>query len=95
MTISDIITNNYTMLKKRVKKYNSNIELLEGDDVLGDIALMALRKFKDKDITEEEGLRYMLRNLYFESVFRPKRQSSLFVPLNNYDVEDDTDYFDI
>ena len=43
------------------------------EDLLNDVCLTALRKFKDKDIEEQEGLDYLKKTLYTESIFQYNR----------------------
>ena len=43
------------------------------EDVLQDVCLTAIRKFKEKDVDEEEGLAYLEKTLFYELKFQPNR----------------------
>lgn len=74
MTINDIITKHYNKLYNSVVKHNKVIS--QGrtpEDLLNDVCLTALRKFKQDDITEEDGLSYLKKTLFTESKFQYNR----------------------
>ena len=76
MTISDIITKHYDTLKKEV-----NWELVishskTSEDILQDVCLTALRKYKNTDISEEEGLSYLKKTLFTEKHFSWNRKKT-------------------
>ena len=74
MTINDVLTKHYDKLYKISVKHNKVIS--QGrtpEDLLNDVCLTALRKFKDKDIEEQEGLDYLKKTLYTESIFQYNR----------------------
>lgn len=74
MTINDIITKYYALLKSRCHNDYKVISLSRtSEDVLQDVCLTALRKFKAKPICEGEGLEYLERTLYFELKFQVNR----------------------
>lgn len=76
MTISDIITKHYDTLKKGV---NGELVISQGrttEDILQDVCLTALRKYKNTDISEEEGLTYLKKTLFTEKHFSYNRKKN-------------------
>ena len=76
MTISDIIDKHYNTLKKEV---NGELVISQGrttEDILQDVCLTALRKFKSYTITEEEGLSYLKKTLFTEKHFSWNRKKN-------------------
>ena len=72
MTIREILKKHYTSLLAKcrdTKAINGKTEL----DLLGDICITAINKFKEKDITEEEGIDYLNKTLASEKFFQYKR----------------------
>lgn len=52
------------------------------EDILQDVCMTAMRKFKDKDISEKEGMDYLKLTLYNEQHFqmaRKKKDKVIFV----------------
>jgi hypothetical protein len=52
------------------------------EDILQDVCVTAMRKFKDKDISEKEGMDYLKLTLYNEQHFqinRKKKDKVIFV----------------
>ena len=76
MTISDIITKHYDTLKKEVngEKVISHSKTYE--DILQDVCLTALRKYKNTEISEEEGLTYLKKTLFTEKHFSWNRKKT-------------------
>jgi hypothetical protein len=76
MTINDIITKWYNVLHKEV---NGELVISQGrttEDILQDVCLTAMRKFKDTDITEEEGITYLKKTLFTEKHFSWNRKKN-------------------
>lgn len=76
MTISDIIEKHYDTLKKGV---NGELVISQGrttEDILQDVCLTALRKYKNTDISEEEGLSYLKKTLFTEKHFSYNRKKN-------------------
>lgn len=76
MKISEIIENNYSALHKEV---NGELVISQGrttEDILQDVCITALRKYKDSDITEEEGLSYLKKTLFTEKHFSWNRKKN-------------------
>ena len=76
MTINDIITKYYDALHKEV---NGELVISQGrttEDILQDVCLTAIRKFKNTDITEEEGLTYLKKTLFTEKHFSWNRKKN-------------------
>lgn len=74
MTISEILNRHYNTLKKEV---NGELVISQGrttEDILQDVCLTALRKFKDNKISEEEGLNYLKKTLFTEMHFSWNRK---------------------
>lgn len=73
MTINDIITRHYDELRAKV-----NAEVVvslgrTGEDILQDVCITAMRKFRDKQIDEDEGLSYLKKTLFTEQHFQLAR----------------------
>ena len=81
MKISEIIQKNYEELLDRCRKYNSAEEIRCPEDVLHDILLTAITKYKDKEVDEEEVIHYLKRSLYFDSLHYFSRDKIHYVPL--------------
>ena len=76
MTISDIITKHYDTLKKEVNGEKVISHSKTSEDILQDVCLTALRKYKNTDISEEEGLTYLKKTLFTEKHFSWNRKKS-------------------
>ena len=76
MTISDIITKHYDTLKKDVNGELVISHSKTSEDILQDVCLTALRKYKNTDITEEEGLTYLKKTLFTEKHFSWNRKKT-------------------
>ena len=91
MTISDIITKHYDTLKKGV---NGELVISQGrttEDILQDVCLTAMRKYKDTDISEEEGLSYLKKTLFTEKHFSwNRKKTDIMVYMDNLpDIQND------
>lgn len=74
MTINDIITKHYHTLHKEV---NGDLVISQGrttEDILQDVCLTAIRKFRDSKISEEDGLNYLKKTLFTEMHFSWNRK---------------------
>jgi hypothetical protein len=74
MGIKEIITKHFETLHNEV---NGELVISQGrttEDILQDICITAIRKFKDQDITEEEGLTYLQKTLFTEMHFSWNRK---------------------
>lgn len=76
MTISDIITRHYDTLKKEVNGELVISHSKTSEDILQDVCLTALRKYKNTDISEEEGLSYLKKTLFTEKHFSWNRKKT-------------------
>lgn len=76
MTISEIITRHYDTLKKDVNGELVISHSKTSEDILQDVCLTALRKYKDTDISEEEGLSYLKKTLFTEKHFSWNRKKT-------------------
>lgn len=75
-TISDVISKHYNTLHKEV---NGELVISQGrttEDILQDVCLTAMRKFKNTNITEEEGLAYLKKTLFTEKHFSYNRKKN-------------------
>ena len=74
MTINDIIAKHYSELHG----YCSSDKVISlsktEEDILQDVCITAMRKFKDKDILESEGMDYLKLTLYNEQHFQVARK---------------------
>ena len=76
MTISDIITKHYDTLKKEVNGELVISHSKTSEDILQDVCLTALRKYRNTDITEEEGLSYKKKKLFTEKHYTKNRKKT-------------------
>ena len=76
MTISDVITKHYDTLKKEVNGEKVISHSKTSEDILQDVCLTALRKYKNTDISEEEGLTYLKKTLFTEKHFSWNRKKT-------------------
>lgn len=76
MTIGEIITAHFNEFSGMVK--NSDIVIEEGntyEDIFQNVMLTALKKYKDKEVDENEGLEYIKKTFLLEVFFSPKRKN--------------------
>lgn len=76
MTINEIITKHYNTLHKEVSGEVVISQARTTEDILQDVCLTAIRKFKQTDITEEEGLTYLKKTLFTEKHFSWNRKKN-------------------
>lgn len=78
MLINDVITKNYSKLK-RLSVHNPDKVIsfsLTQEDILHRVFVMAINKFGNNNITEEEGLTYIKKTLYNENKFQYHRKKN-------------------
>lgn len=73
MTIREIITNHYDELHSYCSADKVISLSKTEEDILQDVLVTAMRKFKDSDITEKEGMDYLKLTLYNEQHFQKSR----------------------
>lgn len=76
MTIGEIITAHFNEFSGMVK--NTDIVIEEGntyEDIFQNVMLTALKKYKDKEVDENEGLEYIKKTFLLEVFFSPKRKN--------------------
>ena len=84
MTISDIIEKHYDTLKKEVNGEKVISHSKTSEDILQDVCLTALRKYKNTDISEEEGLSYLKKTLFTEKHFSwNRKKTDILVYMDN------------
>lgn len=76
MTINDIISTHYDTLKREVNGEMVISQARTTEDILQDVCLTAMRKYKNLDITEEEGLSYLKKTLFTEKHFSWNRKKN-------------------
>lgn len=76
MKISDVISKYYNTLHKEVDGELVISQSRTTEDILQDVCITALRKYKNMDITEEEGLAYLKKTLYTEKHFSWNRKKN-------------------
>lgn len=79
MTIKDIITKYYDALHKEVDGEKVISQGRTTEDILQDVCITAMRKYKDVEITEEEGLTYLKKTLFTEKHFSWNRKKGEIV----------------
>lgn len=76
MTIGEIITTHFNEFSGMVK--NTDIVIEEGntyEDIFQNVMMTALKKYKDKEVDENEGLEYIKKTFLLEVFFSPKRKN--------------------
>lgn len=74
MKINEIIDKHFDELKSKCHNDDRVISMSRtSEDVLQDVCLTAMRKFKQKDIGEEEGMIYLQKTLWYELKFQVNR----------------------
>ena len=76
MTIGEIITKHFNEFSGMVK--NTDIVIEEGntyEDIFQNVMMTALKKYKDKEVDENEGLEYIKKTFLLEVFFSPKRKN--------------------
>lgn len=74
MVVSEIISKHYVELFKAIPNKDTIVSMdRDGQDLFHDCLITALRKFKDSNITEDEGLEYIKKTIGAEIFFNPKR----------------------
>ena len=73
MTISEIITKYYDELHDKCETDVAISMSRTGEDILQDVCITAMRKYKEKNIDEEEGLAYLKKTLFTEQHFQHAR----------------------
>ena len=82
MTIREIISNHYDELHSYCSADKVISLSKTEEDILQDVLVTAMRTFKDKDISEKEGMDYLKLTLYNEQHFqmaRKKKDKVIFV----------------
>lgn len=82
MTIKEIIDKHYDELHSYCSADKVVSLSKTEEDILQDVLVTAMRKFKDKDISEKEGMDYLKLTLYNEQHFqmaRKKKDKVIFV----------------
>lgn len=75
MTISEIISKHYEKLKGYCHNDDTVISLgRTSEDIIQDVCVTALRKYKGRSIEEEEGLSYLKKTLSTELHFQYARK---------------------
>ena len=71
MTIAEIINDHYEELKSMCKNTNTVVSCHRtSEDVFQDVMVMALNKYKDRKISEDEGIKYLRKSLAMELYFQ-------------------------
>ena len=76
MTIGEIITKHFNEFSGMVK--NADIVIEEGntyEDIFQNVMMTALKKYKGKEVDENEGLEYIKKTFLLEVFFSPKRKN--------------------
>lgn len=74
MTINQIITKHYDALLEQCSCDKVISQGRTECDILQDVCVTAIRKFKEKEIEEDEGLSYLKRTLFTEKHFQYSRK---------------------
>lgn len=74
MLITEILAKHYNTLKKEVNGELVISQARTTEDILQDVCITAMRKYKDQSISEEEGLAYLKKTLFTEMHFSWNRK---------------------
>lgn len=74
MTINDVITKYYDELHASCTGDKVISQSRTEEDILNDVCMTAIRKFKRSTITEEEGIAYLRKNIAAEKHFQYNRK---------------------
>ena len=78
MRIAEVIEKHYPTFRKMCKRKHTVLnEHLTSEDILQNVMLMAVNKFKDKEISEDEGYDYIKRSLAMELFFNKKKVNDI------------------
>lgn len=83
MKISDVISKYYSILHKEVNGELVISQSRTTEDILQDVCITALRKYKDQDITEADGLNYLKKTLFTEKHFSWNRKKGEILVYTN------------
>ena len=75
MTIGEIITKHFNEFSGMVK--STDIVIEEGntyEDIFQNVMMTSLKKYKNKEVDENEGLEYIKKTFLLEVYFAPKRK---------------------
>lgn len=93
MTIKEIISKHYDELHGYCTADKVISLSKTEEDILQDVCITAMKKFKEMDITEKEGMDYLKLTLYNEQLFqkaRLKKDKLTFVEnIESYDKDDE------
>ncbi len=82
MKISEVVDSAYTFLLSNCRNNNVISEGRTAEDILNDIVLQGLRKYKNSDTTWENAFKYLKDNFFLELHFSPKRRGKEMVLLS-------------
>ena len=89
MKINDIITKYYLELKSKCHNDDRVISMgRTSEDVLQDVCLTAVRKYRNKEIKEDEGKVYLQKTLFYELKFQRNRVDPRMVFLDDLTMVD-------
>lgn len=74
MTISSIISKHYDELHRGCSDDKAISQGRTEEDILQDVCVTAMRKYKSREIEEDEGLAYLKKNLAAEKHFQYNRK---------------------
>lgn len=93
MNVNDVITKHYDELHKYVSN-NVVISLSNTEeDILHNVLITAMNKYKNDEVEEAECLAYIKKTLYYEQKFQQKKKSKdLHIYMDDisaYNISDD------
>lgn len=91
MKIKDVIEKYYDEFSGMVRNPD---KIIEGGgrtsaDILQDVCITAMNKYKNKDVDEEEAYNYIRKTLCTEWLFAPKRKDIILYTDGLWDIIDD------
>lgn len=81
MKIGEVVDSAYTFLLSNCRNNNVISEGRTAEDILNDIVLQGLRKYKNSDTSWENAFNYLKDNFFLELYFSPKRRGKEMVLL--------------
>lgn len=92
MKINEVISKHFEELKSKCHNDDKIISMSRtSEDVLQDVCLTAMRKYKNKDVDEQEALAYLQKTLFYELKFQLNRIDTKLVFVENFKNVDKAD----
>lgn len=93
MHINQVIEKHFNELSAMCRNTDKIIsQERTSEDIFSDTIMVALNKYRNKDVDEETALDYIKKTLLLEFYFAPKRFDNIIYTDNLWDIMDDTSF---